>query len=188
MRRLITFVSLIVVLTGCGATSQTSSSTNDHGGDHSTEAPTMDHGSMSMSDLQFLDGMIEHHRGAIAMAKDAQNQASDPRVQELAKQIIAAQEPEIVQLQAWRKQWFGDAPDSDLSALHMGSMDVSAGSESYDRRFLTAMISHHDGAIAMAQSIKVSTQRAELKTFAEAVITAQTAENQQMDTWLQEIK
>ncbi len=143
---------------------------------------------MSMSDLQFLDGMIEHHRGAIAMAKAAQSQASDPRVQELAKQIIAAQEPEIVQLQTWRKAWFGDAPASDLSTLHMGSMDVPAGTESYDRRFLTAMISHHDGAIVMAQSIKTSSQRSELTSFADGVITAQTAENQQMNTWLQEIK
>lgn len=182
MQRWMIVITLVFLLAGCSA------SNDDHGGDHATEAPTMDHGSMSMSDLQFLDGMIEHHRGAIAMAKDAQTQASDPRVQELAKQIIAAQEPEITQLEAWRKAWFGDAPASDLSALHMGSMDVPAGSESYDRRFLSAMISHHDGAIAMAQSIKSSTQRSELKSFADAVIAAQTAENQQMQSWLQEIK
>ncbi|MFD3163413.1 DUF305 domain-containing protein [Herpetosiphon sp. NSE202] len=181
MQRWMMVISIIFLLAGCSA------SNDDHGSEHPTTA-SGDHGAMTMDDLQFLDGMIEHHRGAIAMAKDAQTQASDPRVQELAKQIIVAQEPEITQLQAWRKAWFGDAPASDLSALHMGSMDVPAGSESYDRRFLSAMISHHDGAIAMAQSIKASTQRSELKTFADTVIAAQTAENQQMQSWLQEIK
>ncbi|XSG76581.1 DUF305 domain-containing protein [Herpetosiphon llansteffanensis] len=181
MRRWMSVLSILLLLVGCSA------SNDDHGAEHPTTA-SGDHGAMSLNDLQFLDGMIEHHRGAIAMAKDAQTQASDPRVQELAKQIIAAQEPEIIQLEAWRKAWFGDAPASDLSGLHMGSMDVPAGSESYDRRFLTAMISHHDGAIAMAQSIKASTQRNELKSFADAVIAAQTAENQQMNSWLQEIK
>ena len=52
-------------------------------------------------DRLFAEYMIEHHLGAISMAEDVLASGSDPRVAELAREIIVAQQSEILQLQAF---------------------------------------------------------------------------------------
>jgi uncharacterized protein (DUF305 family) len=51
-------------------------------------------------DALFATYMIEHHEGAVAMAQDVLNSGQDPAVASLAREIIATQEKEILQLQA----------------------------------------------------------------------------------------
>ena len=58
-------------------------------------------------DQRFIEAMILHHQGAIAMAKDAQQKAEHPEIKTLAGNIITAQEREIAQMQQWSQQWFG---------------------------------------------------------------------------------
>lgn len=57
-------------------------------------------------DEAFLDGMIVHHEGAVAMARLALLHAAHEEVKTMAKAIIAAQEAEIAQMKAWREAWF----------------------------------------------------------------------------------
>lgn len=47
----------------------------------------------------FLKQMIEHHKGAIAMAKQEIKQGSDPAAVELAEDIVSAQKAEIEKMQ-----------------------------------------------------------------------------------------
>ncbi len=154
--------------------------------------PGMDHGSMpmTMTEVQFIDGMIVHHQGAVTMATEALAQAPRPEVKALAQTIVDAQQPEIEQLQAWRRAWYASAPATDaamLAAMGMGDLLIAPGeSATYDQRFLTAMISHHRGAIQMAEAVKATATHAELKAFADKVITDQTAEITTMETWLKE--
>ena len=54
----------------------------------------------------FTQHMIPHHQQAIEMSDMLLGkQGIDPRVVDLAKQIKAAQAPEIEQMQAWLTQW-----------------------------------------------------------------------------------
>lgn len=51
-------------------------------------------------DRLWLEGMIEHHQGAVAMAQDVLATTQDPKVRTLAEAIIKAQEAEIARMQS----------------------------------------------------------------------------------------
>lgn len=57
-------------------------------------------------DKAFIDGMIPHHEGAIAMAKAVSTTTQRPEIKGLANQIITAQEGEISQMREWRSAWY----------------------------------------------------------------------------------
>jgi len=50
-------------------------------------------------DREWLSMMIEHHRGAVKQSQDVLASGSDAGVRELANRIIAAQQPEIDEMQ-----------------------------------------------------------------------------------------
>jgi uncharacterized protein (DUF305 family) len=150
----------------------------------------MDHGNMGTEtsnapyDAQFIDSMIEHHTGAIMMAEDALKQSQRPEIKQLAQNIIDSQQKEVEQMTSWREQWYpGLAPTSGMG-MDMGDMTVGGDpNQPYDQRFITAMIAHHNGAIAMAEDARTKAEHAEIKQLAEAIITAQEAEVAQLQQW-----
>jgi len=52
-------------------------------------------------DVDFVRQMIPHHQAAIDMAKIELERGTDPEIRALAETIIAAQEKEIAEMQAW---------------------------------------------------------------------------------------
>lgn len=155
--------------------------------------PGMDDGSTPMGnsdapyDARFIDSMIMHHQGAIDMANQALEEAERPEITALANEIISAQEAEIAQLRDWRAQWYPDLPDTGGMDMSMGDMMVSADtSKPFDQRFIEAMIVHHQGAIDMAKDAQQNAERAELRTLAQDIITAQEGEVTQMQQWLKD--
>jgi len=58
-------------------------------------------------DKMFIDMMIPHHESAIEMAREIQTTTERTELQELADDIITAQEGEIAQMEQWRAEWFG---------------------------------------------------------------------------------
>ncbi len=53
------------------------------------------------ADLDFVNGMIPHHQGAIDMAKVLKEKGKDPSLQKMADDIIKAQESEIAVMKKW---------------------------------------------------------------------------------------
>ena len=52
-------------------------------------------------DLDFVLGMVAHHQGAIDMAKIVSVFGRDPKIRELAQNVIKAQESEITMMKTW---------------------------------------------------------------------------------------
>lgn len=60
-------------------------------------------------DRAFIENMIPHHQSAIDMAEVALENTDNPRIEELARNIIAAQEREIAQMQQWLEEWYPES-------------------------------------------------------------------------------
>jgi len=60
-------------------------------------------------DRAFIDMMVPHHQGAIAMAKQLLKKGEQPALRKMADDIISAQTDEIAQMRKWRKAWYGSA-------------------------------------------------------------------------------
>lgn len=64
----------------------------------------------------------------------------------------------------------------------MGSMKDISGYD-FDKAFINAMIVHHEGAIKMAEQASHKADHQEIKDLAVNIISAQTAEIEQMKKW-----
>lgn len=56
-------------------------------------------------DVMFIDMMIPHHEGAIAMGQDALARAGHQEIKDLSQQMIEKQKKEIDQMREWKKAW-----------------------------------------------------------------------------------
>ena len=174
------------------------------GMDHSQ----MGHGSMGMgsgemawqmvmengkySDKAFIDAMVPHHQGAIAMARVALKNAEHEEIKELSRNIISSQQAEIEELKAIKKEEFGTSnvpmEMSQEQMRSMGMMDPQqlANKEPFDKAFIDAMIPHHQSAIEMAQVAYEKSRIPEIKELAKNIVSAQQREIEQMKEWRKE--
>src|SRR3989338_372909 len=126
-------------------------------------------------DRHFIEEMIPHHEGAIAMAKLALERSKRPEMLSLADGIIEAQTREINDMKAWYEEWFDTAvPAYSNSGGMMGGMGHGAGMQmgsmvgdlealkaaaNFDLEFIRQMIPHHEIAVMMARMLAAGTAR-----------------------------
>lgn len=84
-----------------------------------------------------------------------------------------------------------DGTTMDNNGMSMASMMASMNAnlagktgDAFDQSFIEEMIVHHEGAVDMAELALTNAKHAEIKTLANAIITAQNSEIGQMKTWL----
>ncbi len=155
-------------------------------------------GMMNNIDQHFIEQMIPHHDGAIAMANLALQKAKKPEIKTLAQNIITAQEKEVAEMQSWYKSWFGGDVKTGNTYSMMGGMMSYGGmhmvgnqndtqalenATDFDKAFIEAMIPHHQLAIIMAQMLRAGTNRPEMLTLANNITESQSKEIEEMQGW-----
>lgn len=69
-------------------------------------------------DSAFIQEMIEHHEGAVEMAKLSASRAKHDEIKKLSQDIITAQEKEIAQMKQWQANWGYDSSDDSGMMMH----------------------------------------------------------------------
>ncbi|MFJ4685021.1 DUF305 domain-containing protein [Streptomyces sp. NPDC091377] len=141
------------------------------------------------ADVSYARMMIVHHQQALEMTELAPKQAASDAVKRLAERIAAAQEPEIGAMRGWLKEHgksekadegdghgHGPAPMPGMATEAQLKNLRAAKGTSFDQLFLTLMITHHEGAIAMATEVKGQGNNIRAEEMADDVIATQTAE------------
>jgi uncharacterized protein (DUF305 family) len=184
----------LVISAGCSGSESGPEQSGGGSSSATAESSSQDHND---ADVMFAQHMIPHHQQAIEMSDVVlAKQGIDPRVTDLATEIKAAQGPEIKQMQDWLGQW-GNPPmppmgteeghgGHDMEGMpgdgmgmmsdeQMTALNNAKGVE-VSRLFLTGMITHHEGAIAMAQTEIEDGKFAPAVELARAIVKTQQAE------------
>ena len=165
MKKTLAAAAVLAALLAAGCTDQSSSTASDGHTGH--EHPSSQAGSgadadataHNDADVMFAQMMIPHHSQAVEMSDILlAKQGVDPRVVKLATEIKAAQAPEIAQMQQWLTSWGSpamapmnhDSMQGMVSASDLDTLRNAPGPEA-TKLYVTQMIAHHEGAIAMAQ-------------------------------------
>jgi len=152
----------------------------------------MSGGGASHVDSRFIEMMIPHHEGAIAMAERALERSKRPEIQSLAQGVIDAQTHENEQMRQWYEEWYGGAPaEAGMQmmghGMHMegmeGDLEKLTTAPNFDIEFIDQMVVHHEMAIMMAQMLASGTERTEMKQLADQIITSQSREIDMMRSW-----
>jgi uncharacterized protein (DUF305 family) len=153
--------------------------------------------SRNSADVSFATEMIQHHRQAVEMAELAEGRAASKDVKSLAAKIKGAQDPEIEEMSGWLTAWGEEVPADmsgmghDMSSSMPGMMSAGdmdelkkASGDDFDKKFLAMMVKHHEGAVAMGRTEKSDGKYGPATRLAADVVTAQTAEIEQMNKML----
>jgi len=154
-------------------------------------------------DVTFVQGMYPHHAQAVEMATMIEGRTTTPSVVQLATAIKGAQEPEMDTMTTLLKTWNKPAPatagkmpasmpgmDHTSAAMPgmMSDADMNAlaglSGTAFDQKWLSMMVAHHQGAIAMATTEIQGGSSREAKQLATSIIAAQKSESQQMNALL----
>jgi uncharacterized protein (DUF305 family) len=165
--------AITAVVGGCG------------GGDEETS--TSGEATAAPFDRAFIDAMVPHHEGAIEMARAAREAGlTQPELVKVANDILATQRDEIDQMKEWRGEWYGSSEIDPAGAAALGLSESQMGMEhdaealmssgDVDADFAQMMITHHQGAIEMANLARDRAEHEEVKDLAEAIIEAQERE------------
>jgi uncharacterized protein (DUF305 family) len=184
-------VAGLLGLAACGSDDNASPSAQ------STDGTTATAAAFNEADVAFAQGMIPHHELAIDMADIALDPSvgANGEVRDLATRIKDGQGPEIERMISWLAAWDqpmsmgtsgGDGMSSMegmMSADDMDSLGMMTGAE-FDTMWMEMMIRHHEGAIAMAETVKADGSNPAVLELADQVITAQQGEIDEMQALL----
>jgi uncharacterized protein (DUF305 family) len=188
-------VSAAIAFAGCSA-EDSMSGTGHNSANPTASASAAPVGEFNEADVMFAQMMVPHHHQAVDMSDMVLSKNNiNPDVEALAKQIKAAQQPEIDMMTDWLETWgliqmpegsHHRSSDGMMTEEQMQQLDEANGADG-QRLFLEGMIRHHQGAIKMAQAEIASGKNPDAITLAKNIADSQQAEVDTMTELLNKI-
>lgn len=157
--------------------------------------------SYNAEDVSFATNMITHHKQAIELSELVPERTTNPELAALASQIAAVQQPEINIMNVFLVQWkenpeAGAGPSeedhSDHGSAMPGMVDdatitklESLRGKEFDTLWLQSMISHHRGAVDMANAEIANGANIDAVAMAKTIAATQESEIEQMQQMLE---
>jgi uncharacterized protein (DUF305 family) len=143
-------------------------------------------------DLVFIDRMIGHQAGAIALANVALQNAQVSEVRRIALRIVESQAGEIQLLRSWRDSWYfgyenSNPPTEQKIDAEPAAIALLCSAADFDRTFLVLMIAHHETAIELAKKGEQRAQHEDLRKFAGSIVEIQSDEVASMQVTLERL-
>jgi len=141
------------------------------------------------NDVSFATNMIEHHKQSVDLAALVPDRSTNPDVVAVASSITAARGPEIEVMKALLVQWSegsatgpggaGAPPQGAVDPNTVARLETLSGQD-FDVLWLQSMITHAQGAIAMANAEIANGDNVDAVALARRMVDAQRAEIDQM--------
>jgi uncharacterized protein (DUF305 family) len=157
------------------------------------------HAGHTAADVTFMQEMIGHHSQAIEMVELLRTRTRRQDMQLLGKRIDLSQADEIKMMHDWLRARGQPIPDAHahhmpgaklmpgmLTAAEMARLEAAKG-PSFDTLFLTLMIKHHNGALAMVEELlrtPGAAQESEIFAFTNDIVADQRMEIERMAAML----
>jgi uncharacterized protein (DUF305 family) len=173
-------VLTVVMLTSCGD--------SVHSAD--TPTPLAQSAVHNGADVDFARNMIPHHQQAVILAAMVPAHTANPELRVIATHIGADQQSEIRTLNGLLAGWGEPTVDPDVTSNPhqdgmpmMGMVDQATldrlralNDDGFDTLWTTSMISHHEGAVRMAQDEMAHGESPDGVRVAEMIVTTQQRE------------
>jgi uncharacterized protein (DUF305 family) len=138
-----------------------------------SSVPAFNDNHFTDADVKFMQGMIHHHNQALQMAAMIPTHTKTPQLIAMGKKIEISQGGEIKWMTTWltdRKQEVPMIHGDGSAMMSHGNMDAMPGmltaeqmkalnaarDAKFDELFLTGMIQHHKGALAMVADVRAA--------------------------------
>lgn len=137
-------------------------------------------------EIKFMTDMIAHHHMAIMMANICVEKAVHEELRALCRDIMAAQQAEIQQMQGWLNDWYGITytPRMKQSDMRMMEKLAAMSPEEFEVAFMEMMVKHHEKAVKEGEHCLDKAYHAELISLCENIIETQSEEIALMESWL----
>jgi uncharacterized protein (DUF305 family) len=156
--------------------------------------------STSSVDVGFFYDMSAHHQQAITMALEYARNGDDPRLLQVAREIVTYQSSEIGMMNEYLTQWGrnGQRPPQAMGWMQPpvpydempglateAQMDALAAARGFelDELFTELMITHHAGGVHMAANAAKNAEQASTRRWAAAMDDGQRGEISEMNQW-----
>jgi uncharacterized protein (DUF305 family) len=167
--------AVLAISAGGGAYAQAGHQGHDtkakgqHAGDHTTHMP-------ALTDAQFVQMMIKHHKDGIELSKIEESRGREPAVKSLAAKMRQAQERDIAEMQSSHAEHAATKPEGTSGHGEHAGQDAAmrkhhemmeqmaqdarikvenASEADVDDTFLQTMIKHHEMALQMIEGAKL---------------------------------
>jgi uncharacterized protein (DUF305 family) len=142
-----------------------------------SSVPTFHDSTYTEADVKFMQGMMHHHHQALQMVAMIATRTKSPELIAMGQKIQISQSGEIESMKHWltaRKQdvpmimpdgsmmMMGQSGHQEMAPMpgmltpeQMKALDAARGAK-FDELFLTGMIQHHKGALAMVADLRAA--------------------------------